>query len=229
MGRGNLKGAVAYLRVSGRGQIGGHGLTRQREKIAAYARRRGLRILETFTDAGVSGAKGLKGRRGLAALLDHIESNGVRVVLVESASRLARDLMVQEVILAQLRALGVSVIAADGGQELTVSDGNPTRKMVRQILGAVSEFDKAVTVLKLRAARERIRRQKGRCEGRKPYGTRPGEKAILERMKQLRRKPRGRERMSYAAIADALTREGYLSRTGKPWQASSVQSILKRN
>jgi DNA invertase Pin-like site-specific DNA recombinase len=31
---------------------------------------------------------------GLAAVLDHVESNGVKLVVVERADRLARDLMI---------------------------------------------------------------------------------------------------------------------------------------
>jgi hypothetical protein len=48
-------------------------------------------------------------------------------------------------------------------------DDGPTSKLIRQILGAVSEFDKAMIVAKLRGARERVRRTKGKCEGRKSY------------------------------------------------------------
>jgi hypothetical protein len=38
----------------------------------------------------------------------------------------------------------------------------PTSKLIRQILGAISEFDKAMTVAKLRGARERKRREVGK-------------------------------------------------------------------
>jgi DNA invertase Pin-like site-specific DNA recombinase len=85
---------------------------------------------------------------------------------------LAHDLIVGELILNQFRELGVRVIAADGGTELTVGDDDPTRTLIRQVLGAVAQFEKAVIVSKLKAARVRQRRATGRCEGRKPYGTR---------------------------------------------------------
>jgi DNA invertase Pin-like site-specific DNA recombinase len=39
--------------------------------------------------------------------------------------------------------------------------------MVRQILGAVSQFEKAMLVAKLKGARERKRTATGKCEGRK--------------------------------------------------------------
>jgi DNA invertase Pin-like site-specific DNA recombinase len=85
------------------------------------------------------------------------------VVLVERADRLARDLIVGELILNQFRELGVRVIAADAGTELTASDEDPTRTLIRQVLGAVAEFEKTVTVSKLKAARVRKRKATGRC------------------------------------------------------------------
>src|ERR1019366_9001763 len=170
------KAAIAYLRVSGLGQVDGDGLPRQAAAVTAYARHAGLTIVETYQDKGVSGTKDLEDRPGLAALLDRIESNGVRVVLVENASRLARDLIVSETILGQPRERGVKVFDAEG-IELTAADDDPTRRLIRQVLGAVAEFDRRVTVLKLRAARERVRRRDGRCEGRKPFGATPAEEA----------------------------------------------------
>ena len=113
MAKQTKKKALTYLRVSGRGQINKGGFPRQRETIRKYAKAHTLEIVGEYRDEGVSGTKELEHRQGLAALLDHIEANGVQVVLVECADRLARDLMVSEVILGQFRDLGVSVIAAD--------------------------------------------------------------------------------------------------------------------
>lgn len=53
---------------------------------------------------------------------------------------------------------------------MTCGDDDPTRTLIRQVLGAIAQFEKSVIVLKLRAARERVRKSKGRCEGRKPFG-----------------------------------------------------------
>jgi hypothetical protein len=54
------------------------------------------------------------------------------------------------------------------------------------IFGAISEYEKAMLVLKLRGARNLAKAKSGRCEGAKPYGTFPGEAEILERMRALR-------------------------------------------
>jgi DNA invertase Pin-like site-specific DNA recombinase len=223
--------AVAYMRCSGIGQVDGDTWDRQDASIRKYAAANGLAVadLDWFRDEGVSGTKDMGDRPGLAALLDRVESNGVRVVLVENATRLARDLMVSEVILAQLREAGCRVISCDSGHDLIdESDDDPTRRLIRQVLGAVAEFDRRVTVLKLRAARERIRRRAGRCEGRKPYGSRPGEAAVIARIRELHRKPHGGQRRSLQEIADVLNAENVTTRTGKPWSKGTLHQIIAR-
>jgi DNA invertase Pin-like site-specific DNA recombinase len=97
---------------------------------------------------------------------DRIEGNGVRVVIVEDASRFARELMTQELGILALMKRGVRVLTANG-DDLT-DESDPSRKMMRQIAGAFAEYEKARLVAKLRAARNRVRAERGRCEGRKP-------------------------------------------------------------
>jgi DNA invertase Pin-like site-specific DNA recombinase len=62
---------------------------------------------------------------------------------------------------------------------------DPTRILVRQMMGAVAQYEKSQIVLKLRGARLRKRAKEGRCEGRKPYGFYAGEDAVFERLKAL--------------------------------------------
>ncbi len=221
-----VKGYI-YLRVSGRGQITGDGFPRQREAIAQFARRQNISIVEEFRDEGVSGTRELASRPGLAALLDRLEHNGVRLVIVERADRLARDLMVSEVIVGQFRKSGVRVLDTSG-TNLTAEGGDPTRVLIRQVLGAVSQFEKSVTVLKLRAARERMRLRTGRCEGRRPFGYYPHEQQTVVVIRALRRKPRGGSALSFADVARRLNDLGVSTRTGVPWSAGSVFAITKR-
>jgi DNA invertase Pin-like site-specific DNA recombinase len=220
--------ALSYLRVSGKGQVNGDGFPRQRDAIGRYAKAHSIEVVDEYRDEGVSGTKDLDDREGLSDLMARIRANGVRLVLVQRADRLARDLMVSEVLLAEFRRLDVAVIAADSGTDLTAGDDDPTRVLIRQVLGAVAQFEKSVIVAKLRAARLRKRKATGRCEGRKPYGTKPGEAAVLERMRQLARKPRRAKRLSFDAIAAALNAEGCPSRSGKAWAGPTIYGILKR-
>jgi len=216
--------AFAYLRVSGKAQISGDGFDRQAAAIQAYARKHGYVIEDTYREKGVSGATELQDREALAAMIDQLESNGVRTVLVERADRLARDLIVSEMILNQLRAIGVAVIAVDSGTDLTGIDADPSRVLIRQVLGAVAQFEKSVIVMKLKAARDRKRRTTGRCEGRKPFGHFPGERDTLNRIFNLRTS----QHLSFAVIADTLNSENRPTRQGNPWRASAVQGIIKR-
>jgi DNA invertase Pin-like site-specific DNA recombinase len=221
--------ALGYLRVSGKGQVDGDGFERQLDTITKYAKSHGLEIAGVYRDEGVSGTKDVTDRPGLSDLIEHVASNGVRMVLVERADRLARDLIVGELILSEFRKLGVNVIAADGGTDLTAdSDEDPTKTLIRQVLGAVAQFEKTVIVLKLRGARDRMRRREGRCEGRKPFGTKPGEADVLDRIRRLHRKPRGGERLSAPDIADTLNSEQVPTRTGRPWNRGTVWALLKR-
>jgi DNA invertase Pin-like site-specific DNA recombinase len=217
--------AVSYVRVSGKGQADGDGPERQRQAIARFAKGAGLMLVEEFSDLGVSGATELADRPGLAALLDRLESNGVRTVIVERADRLARDLMVQEVIVSQFMKAGARILTAEG-VDLTSGDDDPTRRLIRQVLGAVAEFEKRILVLKLRAARERMRARGERVEGVKPYGYDDREKAVIARMRGLRRKPPKGRRPSFAHIAAQLNTEGHRNRAGREWSAQMVHHVL---
>jgi DNA invertase Pin-like site-specific DNA recombinase len=220
--------AVAYLRVSGIGQAAEDrdGLPRQRGKVAAAAAAAGLEVVEWFTDAGVSGTRELDDRPALSELVRRVTGNGIKVVIVENLSRLARDLGIQEFVLRDLWAAGCRVISCDEGE--IGDDTDPTRTLIRQILGGLAEYEKKMIVAKLAGARARKRREHGKCEGRPFFGDRPGEKEIIERMRALRVKPRGMPRPSFAQVAAALDAEGHRTRSGKPWSASVVRRILAR-
>lgn len=215
--------AVAYMRCSGVAAEFGDTFERQSAAVEKYAAANDIEIVDEYRDAGVSGRTELEHRSGLAACLERVENNGVKLVLVESADRLARDSMVGEVIIRQFQKVGCKVISASGGVDLTSGDdSNPTAKMIRQILAVVAEFDRCVTVLKLRAARERQRSKGGRCEGRKQFGTRPGEQAVLLDIQHLA--------VDYnaAQIAIVLNKNGIPTRMGKRWHSGTVSKILKR-
>jgi DNA invertase Pin-like site-specific DNA recombinase len=142
--------AFSYLRVSGKGQIDGDGFTRQVETISRYAKSNHILIVREFRDNGVSGVTDAFDQEGLTDLFVAVKANGVRLVMVENATRIARDLMAGEIILAEFRKLGVKVISAYGGVDLTVAEDNPTGQLVRQILGAISAWEKCLIVQKLR-------------------------------------------------------------------------------
>jgi DNA invertase Pin-like site-specific DNA recombinase len=217
--------AIAYLRTSSAANVGTDKDSdkRQRAAIEAFAKRAGYELVDEFYDAAVSGADPIDMRPGFAAMLERIEGNGVRTIIVETASRFARDLMVQEVGHAKLRQRGIDLIAADNPSSFI--DDTPTAKLVRQVLGAISEFDKAMTVAKLRGARERKRRDTGKCEGRKSHAERNPELVALVRQLR-RRRPKGGQR-SLREISAELAQRGMMNERGKPFSAASINSMLR--
>ncbi len=223
--REKMNGAYAYLRVSGAGQVNGHGLPRQREAIADYAKAHGYEIAKVFSDEGVSGT--LLDRPGFADLVLAVQSNGVRVVIIERLDRLARDIMVQESIIRDLKAKGVNLISTTEGPDLAADD--PTRKLIRQLFGAVAEYEKDMLVIKLRASRQAAKRKNGKCEGKKPYGdSDQKEIAAVKRIKIIRHKRKGVPKPGPSKVARILQAEGWPTRDGGPWRHQIVANIIKR-
>jgi DNA invertase Pin-like site-specific DNA recombinase len=213
--------AVAYFRTSSAANVGADkdSQRRQAEAVEGYANGRHA-IVQSFYDAAVSGADPVAERPGFAALLDYCKANGVAVVLVENASRFARDLAVQLTGHALLQARGIELVPADAPTYFT--DPSPTAELVRQILGAVSQFEKAGLVGKLRHAREAKRAAVGRCEGRKAVP----EVVVAEARRLARKSPKTGQRRSLRAIAAQLAVLGHVGPSGQPYHAGSVRYML---
>lgn len=215
---------LTYLRVSSKGQIDGDGFDRQRETIAGWMNSHAAVHLGEFREEGVSGTTDLLNRPALTRLIERINRGGIDTVVVEKADRLARDLVVSELLIRQFAELGVRLIEAEGGNDLTAGESdNPTAKLIRQVLAAVSEFEKSSIVAKLRAARNRKRRETGRCEGQKPYGMLAGESAVVKIILGL-----SDEGLTTRQIAGELNSRGYRTRQSKQWRHPVIARIISR-
>ncbi len=214
-----MKGFL-YLRVSGKSQVEGDGFARQEAAIRAYAKAHDIKLVKVFKEEGVSGTKELAHRPAFLAMMEALHSNGVKLVLVESLSRLARDLMIQESILHDLKRHGFQLVSV---AEPDLCSDDPSRKLMRQIMGAFHEYEKQMIVVKLRGARQRTKIKNGSCEGRKPYGFYPGETETLKRIKEL-----DASGQTTTAIANRLRAEGRKTRSGGEWLQPTVSKIIKR-
>jgi DNA invertase Pin-like site-specific DNA recombinase len=215
-----MKQAFAYLRVSGRGQIEGDGFTRQLTAIRQYAAANGYRIAKVYREEGVSGGTDWESRPAFSEMMAALLSNGTRTVLVERLDRVARDLMVQESVIADFERKGLTLISVS---EPDLLSDDPSRVLMRQMLGAFFQYEKTLLVAKLRGARQRIRAREGRCEGRKRYGTMPGELEVVQRVHDLRDGG-----MALDKIAYTLNVEGIKPRAGARWYPTSVSRILRK-
>lgn len=218
--------AVAYLRTSSATNVGGDSSQRQREAIRAYAARMDLEVVKEFYDAAVSGAGALDEREGFTDLLAFCKEQGVTTVLVETASRFARSLMVQELGLQMLRREGVQLVAVDSPDTFVATD-DPMIEAIRQMLGVMAQLEKAMTVAKLKGARDRASAAAGRrIEGRKGYSETHPE--IVKAAKRLARKnPKTGKTRSLREIAAELAALGHKTASGKEFSASQVQRLIE--
>src|SRR4029453_4342980 len=112
------------------------------------------------------------------------------------------------------------------GEDVTASlSDDPMRRALIQIQSVFSELEKSRLVSKLRRARAAVKQKTGKCEGRKAFGEKPGERETVDLMRALRRK-RNRKRMSFAKIAVELNSRKIQTRTGAVWHTNTVKNIL---
>ena len=225
MHRNELTKAVAYFRTSSMTNVGDEKdtLKRQRQAVTAFAKSAGYEIIAEYSDNGVKGADAVDGRPGFAAMLQHIAGNGVRTIIVETASRFARDLITQETGFSFLQGLGVTLIAADSPDAFL--DDTPTAVLIRQVLGAVAQFEKAALVAKLRGARERKKRETGKCGGRKSYAERNPEMVALA--KKLARYPVNGRKRSLRDVAAELEKIRHVAASGRRYEAAAVARMIR--
>ena len=210
--------AFAYCRCSTSTNSEGDTFVRQMKAIKRYAEQNDIEIVRGFEEV-IRGSTEWENRPAWVEMMQSL--NGVRTIVIEKLDRLARDLMVQEHIIADLKKREITLISVS---EPDLGSDEPTRKLMRHIIGAISQYEKAMIVSKLKGARDRKKAETGVCEGRKPFGDRPGEQVVIDKMQELRAKG-----LSYHNIAEDLNYSEMPTRTGKPWFASVVRDILQRS
>jgi DNA invertase Pin-like site-specific DNA recombinase len=224
--------ALGYSRVSTNGQAeDGFGLDIQQATIQGWADTHGATLLEVYRDEGVSGT--LQERPALGAALQALAAGDVLVV--PRLDRLARDLITQELLLREIRGRGAELVSCAEGEQAYLADtpDDPSRKMIRQVLGAVAEYERAMVALRLRGGRARLRAAGGYAGGEAPFGMRwePGNGLVEDAREQvvLRAMRFGRSvGQTYEQIASALNERDMQPRRGKEWTKQAVHRILSR-
>ena len=155
--------AFGYCRVSGKGQITGNGFDRQIICIKNFCEQTKYRLQRIFREQ-ISGTKDENDRPKFKTMISTIIENDCDTIIVESLDRLAREYRIQESLLIYMASKGINLIAANTGENITkaISD-DPMKKALIQIQGVFAELDKSLLVKKLRKAREKVRKEKGKC------------------------------------------------------------------
>jgi Site-specific recombinases, DNA invertase Pin homologs len=157
-----MKRAALYVRVSTDDQT----IENQLLVLTEVARRSGWEIVHTFSDEGVSGAKGRDKRPGYNALLQAIARREVQIVAAWSVDRLGRSLPDLVSFLSDIQAQGCDLYL----HQQAIDTSTPSGRMLFQMLGVFAEFERALVVSRVRAAHDRCRARGVRI-GRPPMST----------------------------------------------------------
>jgi len=223
--------AVAYLRVSGKGQIKKGGFSRQLKNIKEFAVGSDYEVVSVYEEKGISGTT--ENRPAFKEMIGRLLNNGVKHIIIEGMDRLARELRVQENLCVYIASKDLQLISANTGENITKAIiENPMKKALIQIQGVFAELDKSDTVIKLRKGREakRIENKKlglktksgqGKVEGRKSYSEFNPD--LVREIKRLRRKnPSTGKNLSFRKIARIIFETGKTDRLLNPNTISSI-------
>lgn len=138
-----------YARVSTDGQT----VDNQLQELEAVAVREGWQIVERFVDQGVSGAKGREGRPSFDRLCKGIVRREFDIVAAWSVDRLGRSLQDLVAFLNELQSKQTNLYLHKQGLDTST----PTGKMMFQMLGVFSEFERSMIVERVKAGLRRAK------------------------------------------------------------------------
>lgn len=224
------KQVIGYCRVSTDNQKDEGTISLQRQALKDFAELKGLELVKTFEDEGVSG--GLEDRPALAEMFNFLEdkkNKGIGGVLIYKLDRLARDLYIQEHLIKKLEALSKELIST---KEPDLASDDPMRKAFRQFMGIVAELEKAFITMRLSGGRINKIKHKNKYAGggiALGYNTKGKDLIIDDRHAgTVRRifKMRRSNHKSLCEIARALNAESIPTARGGKWHAGTIKYIL---
>lgn len=225
----------AYLRVSSKEQLEGNGLAIQRQACEVWCQRHGCDLAGVYSDEGVSGTTAYGDREGLGYLWSMLGLGQADGLIVYKMDRLARDLMVQEGFLRDLWADGLVIRSTfdSENEQLQPDTDDPMRKLMRQMLGAIADYERGMIALRMRRGRAVKSLAGFYVGGRVPYGCRlrddgaleddPAERAAVNRMVELREAGNNWNR-----ISRIMDEEGFRNRVGKTIGRVQIQKVVER-
>jgi DNA invertase Pin-like site-specific DNA recombinase len=214
---------IGYIRVSTDEQS--LSIEAQHQALARWCQAHQAQLLAVYEDVGVSGSTPLEKRPGLLRALNALARD--RALLVVRRDRLARDTLTAALAERIAQKAGASIVTVSGEGN---GDG-PEAQLMRTILDAFAQYEKALIVLRTKAGLAR-KREKGERLGMVPYGKRlaadrvhlldhPTEQAVIATVRALRASG-----LSYRAIATELNCRGLTNRVGGRFTHTHVVRIL---
>jgi DNA invertase Pin-like site-specific DNA recombinase len=146
--------AALYVRVSTDQQT----VDNQTRELRQVAQRRGWTVVEVYSDAGISGAKGRDKRPGLDAMLKDASRRKFDVVMAWAIDRLGRSLIDLLGTIQHLEAVGVDLYLDQQHLDTTT----PMGKLLFQVTGSFAEFERAMIRQRVRAGLSTVKEKLAR-------------------------------------------------------------------
>jgi site-specific DNA recombinase len=230
-----MRQATLYARVSTRRQEQEATIESQLDQLLTAATQQGYEIpLELrFIDQAVSGKR--LARPGLDRLRDAAAQGAFQVLFCLSPDRLARHLGAQQVVLDELRQMGVEVIFLN---QPTLDD-TPQTQLLLNIQGAFAEYERVLISERMRRGRLYRLRQGQSMPCSAPYGYRyqsatreqpsawvvvPEEAIVVEQMFAWYTQ----DSLSLGHLARRLNQRQIPSPAGKRWTTSTLGRLLRQ-
>ena len=185
-----------------------------------------------FPEEGRSGALDLEDRVALTAAIDLIAIGKAEGLVCYSLDRLAREITVQEAILAKVwEEAGGQVFTTDHGEVQRDDPDDPMRTAMRKMAGVMYELDRRLVVARLRRGRRLKAERGGFAGGGVRYGFTTDRKQLVpdqaeqEIARRIRRLHRGG--LSIRKITDQLNAEQVPAKRGGTWHPTTVARVLQ--
>jgi len=137
----SVERAALYVRVSTDAQT----VENQIRELRQVAGRRGWDVVEVYSDAGISGAKGRNGRPGVDIMLKDASRRKFDIVMAWAIDRVGRSLS------DFLEACGVDLYL----DQQAIDTTTPMGKLVFQVAGAFAEFERTMIRQRVKAGLKR--------------------------------------------------------------------------
>lgn len=225
---------IGYVRTSTKDQLAAYGPARQRESMTAWAKLHGHRIIDVIVE-DVSGTVAPFEREAWIGIVQRCCAGEAAGIVVSDLSRLSRDQVRLELTLEGMAQCGAKLYSTSGEEQSMLDNpDDPQRKLIRTVIAAINEYDRAMIVQRVQAGRRIKKAAGGYAGGQPPFGYRGGdgskelvadeyEQGVLRRMFDLHMSG-----MSTRAVAEALNDAKLVNRRGGQWASASVARLIRR-
>ena len=169
----NTKKVVLYVRVSTDKQS----VENQIDQLTSVAHRNGWEIVDTYSDAGISGAFGRDKRPAFDKLLKDANRKKYDGIMVWSIDRIGRSLQDLISFLNDVQSKDIDLYIDQQG----LDSSTPTGRLMFSLVGSFAEYERTLIKERVRAGMERAKKsgtKSGRAIGR-PTNVNDGTKAAV--------------------------------------------------